>query len=222
MSMNLQPHHSIFPASIITIIIMICGCTGQTERLAITNPQDKTIVQSEELNASVNIGEQNERLMNAAWNGRLMEVLELLKSDIDPNLKGPAGISPLSLAAQNNHIGIVKELLENGADPNLQDDRSGWPPLMWASYNGFDEIVKLLLAHGADVNLQNDYGETSLLHAAFEGRDDTVRILLDNGADHTIQNDKGFDPMRAASNKGYFRIVKMLEKASSKSIDDAS
>lgn len=156
--------------------------------------------------------DNDEKMLQAAWSGRLMEVVTLLEKDVDPNIQGPHGVTPLSLAAQNNHIKIAKTLLEHGADPNLQDSRAGWFPLMWASFNGFDEFVMLLIEHGADVNLRNDHNETAIIHAAFEGRDDTVRLLLDHGADYSVENDKGFTALEAAKNKGYFRIVEMISE----------
>lgn len=188
----------------------LLGCSTMTATTGVTDQQHAEIA-----------GESDVKMLKAAWDGRLMEVLALLEEGVDPNIKGPNGITALSLATQNNHKRIIKKLLEKGADPNIGDDKAGWFPLMWAAYNGFNDTMLLLLENGADVNLKNQFNETALLHAAFEGRDEAVRILLDHGADYTATNDKGYSALKAASNKGYFRIVDMLTEAGAKLENDA-
>jgi hypothetical protein len=58
-----------------------------------------------------------------------VEVCEaLLKAGADPNVAGPAGVTPLHLAARAGAVQIVKQLLGAGADPARRDD-SGRTPL---------------------------------------------------------------------------------------------
>ncbi|RRQ22886.1 hypothetical protein D6C00_13750 [Thiohalobacter thiocyanaticus] len=198
-------------AALSMILIHASGCSTHVAKSDGANGQDVAAAEGSARPES-RISEDDEKMLKAAWNGRLMEVVTLLEEGVDPNVRSPHGVTPLSLAAQNNHLKIARKLLEKGADPNLEDKRAGWFPLMWASFNGFDEFVMLLIEHGADVNKRNAHNETAMLHAAFEGRDDTVRILLDHGADHTVENDKGFTAMKAAKNKGFYRIVEMISE----------
>lgn len=188
------------------------GCTMNTARIT-PDTGAAQVAQSDRQDAAPALSQDQKDMLNAAWSGQMMEVERLLRAGIDPNSLGQFGITALSLAAQNNQTKIVRLLLDRGADPNLQDHKSGWFPLMWAAYNGNNGILKLLMEHGADVNKRNSYGETPILHAAFEGRDDTVKLLLEHGADFTAKNDRGFDAMKAAQNKGYYRIIEMLDKA---------
>lgn len=192
------------------ILSLVLGCATNMDRASSHVGESGRMAGD---NGESGLSRDQEDMLNAAWNGQLVEVERLLKDGIDPNSLGEFGVTALSLATQNNQGRVVLSLLEHGADPNMQDHKAGWFPLMWAAYNGNSKLVKLLIEHGADIDMRNTFGETAMIHAAFEGHDDTVRLLLDQGADFTLKNDRGFDALRAARNKGWYRITQMLVEA---------
>ena len=56
-------------------------------------------------------------LIEAADNGDIIRVRELLDSGIDINSRGRYGYTPLMEATIHNQLYIVHLLLDNGADP---------------------------------------------------------------------------------------------------------
>ena len=124
-----------------------------------------------------------EKLCDAARTGRVFEVLSLLRDhpEINVNLKGRFGQTPLSFACQSGKVGIVQELLRDPrVDVTLHD--SGWhTPLWWASWNGNREVVEWLMASGRDLgdieNKKDWKGNTALDIARKENKTEIVSLL---------------------------------------------
>ena len=57
-------------------------------------------------------------LFEAARNGNLAKVKEILVSGVNPNATFADGITALMLATEKGHSKIVKALLDAGANPN--------------------------------------------------------------------------------------------------------
>jgi ankyrin repeat protein len=123
-------------------------------------------------------------IFDAAINGDIGRVRELLDRGVDPNIIDDHGITALIFASQKGHTEIVRLLLENNADINITDYFS-WTALIYASSGGYTEIVGLLLENGADPNIRKN-GQPSLPWASRRGHTDIVRMLLDHGADPNI------------------------------------
>ncbi|VDI73092.1 Hypothetical predicted protein [Mytilus galloprovincialis] len=100
----------------------------------------------------------------AAHSGAL-EVVKLLISKADLNIRTDNGGSPFLFAIQNNHLEVVKVLLENEADIDMCDN-DGLSPLYTACKENNIKIVKLLLDNKANVNTCLDDGSTSLMIAS--------------------------------------------------------
>ena len=95
-------------------------------------------------------------------------------------LRGPAGETPLMMAALYGDAALVKTLLDKGANPNVASD-AGATPLMRA-VDDFDK-TRLLVEHGASVTARSDNHRTPLLIAsAIRGNSAVVGYLLDHGA----------------------------------------
>lgn len=75
--------------------------------------------------------------------------LQCSDNTIDKHVFLQLGVSPLHVAAQNNHLEICEILLRAGIsrDARTKVDRT---PLHMAAYEGHLEIVETLLIHGAD------------------------------------------------------------------------
>src|SRR3989304_6756723 len=110
-------------------------------------------------------------LAQAALNGDTATVQALLAQGARVNGRGPAGITPLMLAAQRGPPETVGALLEAKADVNASRGKpeEGRTALIDAAWGGHTEVVRLLLARGANANAQAESGATALTAGALRG-----------------------------------------------------
>ena len=176
----------------ICISVLLISCTEQ-------NTQNKTI--------------QNDKLIQAAKDGKLRELQNLLSDGADINAKRKTdGVTALLMASAKGYVPIVKLLLDKGADADAKRRTDGVTALLMASQNGHTEVVKLLLDEGADVNVKSTTdGVTALWIASSEGHPEVVKLLLDKGA---VVNAKstiyGMTALLVASQNGHTEVVKLL------------
>ncbi len=121
-------------------------------------------------------------IADAARDGALAAVSELIAQGADVNLVASDGSTALLWAAYHHHAEMAQALLEAGADPNAAND-FGVTPLLQASRTGDAAVIRALLDGGADVALAHPEGLTPLTAAAGTGRVDAVQLLLERGAD---------------------------------------
>merc|ERR1719367_216378 len=95
--------------------------------------------------------QKEERLWNAASQGDLATVRELIKTTFVDTTEGSSSGSwtPLIPAAGNGHKDIVQILLDNGANIN-HPANDAFTALMQAAYLGRKDVVQLLLDRGAN------------------------------------------------------------------------
>jgi ankyrin repeat protein len=137
-------------------------------------------------------------LLDAAAQGHLAKVDELLDAGCDPNTAHPQyGNTPLSRACFTNRVEIIERLLQRGADPNLRityrspvDGRveKGVVALMFARSL---EAVSALLEAGADPNIADEEGATPLMRAVLATPPAAVRALLASGANAQARKQNG-------------------------------
>ena len=98
-------------------------------------------------------------LFDAIVNGDDVFVKRYCNGNVDINIRGKKGKSPLHFAAMYGRMEITKILLASGAFVDLEDE-NGNTPLSDAVFNskGNTEIIKLLLDNGANFNKSNHYG----------------------------------------------------------------
>ena len=126
-------------------------------------------------------------------------------------------VTPLIIAAHNEHLESVKILLRYKADV---EDRGalklgdyvieGCTPLWAAAASGRLDVVKLLIERNADVDGRTSTDSTPLRVAAHEGHLDIVRCLVESGADVNARTHLEATPIMAACDYGHVSIITYL------------
>ena len=94
-----------------------------------------------------------------------------------------ARLTPLHLAARNDHGEMAQLLLEHGAAVDSRCSITGATPLHRAPS---PRMAELLLAFGADAAARNHRAQTPLHTACDKGLPDVVRVLLAHGAGNIL------------------------------------
>jgi beta-lactamase regulating signal transducer with metallopeptidase domain/ankyrin repeat protein len=151
----------------------------------------------------------NVAIVEAAEQGDIDEVTELLDDGADVNAVVPGDGTPLLVAAREGHRTLVRLLLDRGADADIGVEGDG-NALIMAAREGFRDIVTMLLDRGADVNAAVPGDGNALIMAAREGHRDIVTMLLDRGAsiDEVVPGDE--NALISASGEGDLDVVQLL------------
>ena len=137
------------------------------------------------------LGEYLDDLAEGKWNFMGLKLLLSRKGLRDSGNDGDVvkDITPLTLAAVNDHVWCAEALIAGGANVN-HVDRAGQSALMTAAHQAGYRTVRCLVEHGANVNLRSDSGLTALMTACmFMSRPQPkiarhiVDFLLRKGAD---------------------------------------
>jgi beta-lactamase regulating signal transducer with metallopeptidase domain len=121
-------------------------------------------------------------LYEAAENGDITEIDQLLQAGADVNCALDGDGSPLIAASRRRRFDIVRHLLDRGADVNMAVPGDG-SPIIAAATEGAPAIVALLLDRGADIDRIVPEDENALIQASAHGRLEVVRLLIARGAD---------------------------------------
>lgn len=119
------------------------------------------------------------------------------------------GMTPLALAAWNDHPGLVRHLTALGADTGIKN-RNGLTPLFCAVDRGRLSTARLLIGAGADWRTTGFRGRTLLHMAARAGDTSLVRDLLDRGAGVNPVDVRGATPSDIAARHGHHEVVALL------------
>ena len=132
-------------------------------------------------------------LLEAARDGDIKTVIDLLDKGTDVNEQGANGMTALMAAALNGRTEIVRLLLDRGAQADKQNNEGETLLMDIASRSSFTDktgIAELLLGRGAQINKQDNFGNTALIKVVSVSTDDTdtsriemVKFLLKRGAD---------------------------------------
>ncbi|XP_071156052.1 serine/threonine-protein kinase TNNI3K-like [Mytilus edulis] len=150
----------------------------------------------------------------ATYKGDIECVQYLLEHDnVDVNLPGNSGITPLHIAAMCGHSEITSLLLENGGLIN-KGDAVKFSPLHLASNFGQDKVVELLISCGADINISGGVGDRPLHLACSKGHLNITKLLI-NGtskqiADVNVTDDEEHRPIHFCCKSGHLMVLHYL------------
>ncbi|KAJ4856500.1 ankyrin repeats (3 copies) domain-containing protein [Trichoderma breve] len=150
-------------------------------------------------------------LSQAARNGRIKTMKELMDWGAFPNAQDANYRTPLSHASEMGHSYAVQILLgDQRVDPNAKD-RKKFTPLLWAAKNGHEAAVKLLVEGGkVDLNGRNYNGNTPLTLAAIHGSEAIVKLLVEYGADIHRKGTAVLTSLAHAAQNGHEAVVLLL------------
>jgi NAD(P)-dependent dehydrogenase (short-subunit alcohol dehydrogenase family) len=123
---------------------------------------DAALAQAQPSSAQSTETPSSTALHEAALEGNLEAVRQLIEAGADLNAKEPSGgSSPLITAAIFGQTEVAKALIEAGADVDQQNN-DGSTALLTAAFLCRTEIVAALLDAGADKSIRNYAGSTAL------------------------------------------------------------
>lgn len=122
----------------------------------------------------------NAPLQEAAGDGDLEQVKELLSKGTDVNNRDVLASTALMFAAVGGNLEICKLLVENKADINAKNS-DGVTALMYASAQGYVPVVEFLIEKGADINAADKDGKSALSYAKADGREQVEKLLIAKG-----------------------------------------
>jgi ankyrin repeat protein/ribosomal protein S13 len=134
----------------------------------------------------------NKELIDAARNGNMDKVKELLGAGANVNYQDEYKSTPIMYAIASEHLDIVKELIARSADITVANHNGATPLHLAASINNIEILKRIIDTHLSErdhLNAQDSRGNTALHHAAEGGYANAVILLLNNGARSTIRND---------------------------------
>lgn len=158
------------------------------------------------------------RLIEAAGDGRLVEVQQLLKRGASVGAVDDAERTALIAASYGAHLDVARALVAAGADVNVQDDTKQSAYLIATSEIGEAkglDLLELTLANGADVTSLDSYQGTGLIRAADRGFVTIVSRLLETGIDVNHVNRLGWTALLEAiilgrGDDAHVEVVKRL------------
>jgi len=137
---------------------------------------------------------EDTQLHHAAALGDHSQVIEILESGVDVNVRNKIESTPLHKNLECKPLlGIVNILIKAGADVNSRDFIKR-TPLHWIAKKQRKKILVRLIESGAYVDAESSCGMTPLHCAAKWNLINNIKILVESGADINKQDLNGNTP----------------------------
>lgn len=138
------------------------------------------------------------RLINAIMTGDLKEVEKILDMGVNPDTRGPNGMTALQLAAQEGQPQIAQKLLDKGAAlEEAPDSPYQHSAIHLAAASHKNEAVKtlnIIAEHSKNLDATNIQGHSPLGLALAYGQLASATALILHGAKIDIPDDHGDSP----------------------------
>ncbi|XP_046568368.1 putative ankyrin repeat protein RF_0381 [Haliotis rubra] len=156
--------------------------------------------------------DNNSLLLHLACEPDDTSILQTLLSQLDINIPGQHGWTPVMKAAVNGRKDVYDLLVKENADLKLTDD-NGNNLLHLACHGGNVSIVKNLLPQ-FDINSRGGNGWTPVMYAVVNGHEILFHLLVSEGADLSLRDDYDNSVFHLGCLGGKRAIVKdLLQKA---------
>lgn len=142
----------------------------------------------------------------------------LIARGADVNAKDGIEDTPFLYAGAEGRIEILRLILATGRANLADTNRYGGTALIPAAHHGHPETVRELLKTQIKINHVNRLGWTALLETIIlsDGgpiHQDILAQLIAAGADVNLADAQGVSPLTHARQRGYTKMVRMLEQA---------
>jgi ankyrin repeat protein len=193
----------------VTLTLLSLSCFPQADTVIHTDTTTNIVAIPSLNNDSILKIELNEKLLEAAEQGKVDDVLALLLKGADANAHNYDGVSALMYASQNGFLDVVKVLVYNGANMNAKP-WDGSTALIAATRFNHDDIMDYLIQQGADMNSKDKDSCTALFYAAVYGYFIPADMLIFYGADIKCRARDSSDALIAASFYGATDVAQLL------------
>lgn len=150
-------------------------------------------------------------LMNAAQEGNIPVLKEILKLKPQLEIKNKVGDTALAIAVGGDQIEATKILIGAGANVDITVSGENSDTLLIAAARSNAEAARLILEKNKSlVNKTNKLGETALMESVKFGYNDIAKILLKYGADTTMKNREGKSAADLAKSYHNHEALKLL------------
>ena len=139
-------------------------------------------------------------LLKAIRNDDTRMVKLFVRSEMNLNLLGTSGVSPLCVAASTGKLDMVNILLKGDVNLVRKNSSDGLTPVFCAIEGNNIAILDKLRDAGLILSTRNDRsdGISPLHYAAALGRDNMASYFLKNGADVNVRDVDGQTPLHKA------------------------
>ena len=142
------------------------------------------------------IDEYGDHVIHYASKGGLILIVKFLieKRNVDKDIKGRSGSTPLHYACTKKHLHLVQYLISKGANVNAKTN-CGLYVIHSACRGGSLPIIQYLIEkQKVNINIKGARGKTPLHIAAIHHYDDVINYLISKGADKNAKDDYGTTP----------------------------
>lgn len=145
----------------------------------------------------------------------------LMALGADPNKLDIDRYDIVTIAAVANDVPMLRLALEGGGNAKAITSRYDGTALIAAAHLGHVAAVKTLIAAKAPLDHVNNLHWTALIESIVLGdggadHTETLRALVEAGANVNIADASGSTPLKLARERGYARMVGILERAGAK------